>query len=778
MFSPGSTRFSLATAVLGALIVLGAIANFNFMLGVAKTAMLISGAIVLAAGCIGLALTMRGAQPRFSLAIAVFGALIALGAIANFNFMFGVAKTAMLISGAIVLAAGCVGLALTMRGAQPRPSAAAVPPAPPAAALEAIRRDVKGPAIGLLVTAILNWILIPLALLVLVPAAQSSVPGARPFLPIPLLVITPLVLCTFIVYAALKMMRLEARGAALVASVLAILVAPGNIIGLSLGVWALVVLCRREVRAAFAGDKTALASVLHTPARSHAVWPWVVATVMVAVGMLLLIPVVMITVPALARQSPRAEAVRRGRQAAEQAHSAAAQNQFRARMRQGEVELVGLSFHPSTNQPWWRPDGAPCREGPFGLRSHFSSPLEWMTREFVVRLTGLPADASGPVWKFDPPGGWAGGEVYVGEQPAPDLRGVSASLPKSASAVTVKVGIGMGAWEMVARQVPGGSSITGVGRQGSNWVVSFPKAESAEGGARILVVHTVKDWETRVLAVDKDGQEHPAPSSESSGTDAFTQITAKFPGLPLERVKEFQLQVRPYQWAEFQGVALYPKQPLAGRGVVTFGPTINRVIQSGETGTNLFLNLDTGQLLTPPEAMGALFKEEYLKRLSWEKASDPRAKRMREWLRTSGANLMVSGGQLWLARLEMREGVAINPPWTGTGRVGFDQTDPHVVAQQAEVFLKPLPTDNSIKIRLVQPGFDAQSNTRLDTFLFRTQEGTVGVLQILNTEDRPRGVRIRYKLVQTPSSAPASGFDGGPGGGMGVMQFRPYEYAL
>ena len=181
---------------------------------------------------------------------------------------------------------------------------------------------------------------------------------------------------------------------------------------------------------------------------------------------------------------------------------------------------------------------------------------------------------------------------------------------------------------------------------------------------------------------------------------------------------------------------------------INFGPTINRVIQSGETGTNLFLDLDTGRLLTPPEDICALFKEEYGQRVSWEKTSDPRAERMREWLRSSGANLMVSDGQLWLARLEMREGVAINPPWTGTGRVGFDQTDPNVVAKQAEVFLKPLQTNTVIPIRQLQPDFDAQSNTRLDTFLFRTREGTIGVLQILNTEDNPPGVRVRYKLVQ------------------------------
>ena len=201
----------------------------------------------------------------------------------------------------------------------------------------------------------------------------------------------------------------------------------------------------------------------------------------------------------------------------------------RGALSQGEIELVGISYHPSTNQPWWRPDGSPCPEGPFELRSSTSSATgESMTREFVIRLTGLPADASGPVWKLDR-GSWAGSLVYVGGQLVPDLQGISATVPKSARTVTVKVGVGMGAWETVANQVPGGSGMTGVSHQGSNWVVSFPKAEGGPGGARILVTHTVRDWETRVLAVDTDGKEHPATGSESSGTDAFTTSARSSP---------------------------------------------------------------------------------------------------------------------------------------------------------------------------------------------------------------------------------------------------------
>ena len=65
------------------------------------------------------------------------------------------------------------------------------------------------------------------------------------------LALTPLALCSFMIYAALKMMRLEGYWAAMVAGALAIFVTPGNIVGLPMGLWALLTLDRRAVRNAF-----------------------------------------------------------------------------------------------------------------------------------------------------------------------------------------------------------------------------------------------------------------------------------------------------------------------------------------------------------------------------------------------------------------------------------------------------------------------------------------------------------------------------------------------
>lgn len=114
--------------------------------------------------------------------------------------------------------------------------------------------SVRAPATGLIVTGVLNWILIPLTMAVVFWSFAAERPDASiHFLgsATQAICITSLVLCSFMIYAGLKMKQLESRGAAIAASIAAIVVSPGNIIGLPLGIWSLMTLGRPNVRAAF-----------------------------------------------------------------------------------------------------------------------------------------------------------------------------------------------------------------------------------------------------------------------------------------------------------------------------------------------------------------------------------------------------------------------------------------------------------------------------------------------------------------------------------------------
>ena len=106
-----------------------------------------------------------------------------------------------------------------------------------------------------MVAGIFNWILLSLAAPFI---AWYSLAQASPHLhgePSHIAIIglsVVFLISSLMIFTALKMKRLQAYGLAIAASILAIIISPGNLIGLPIGVWALVVLSQREVRAAFA----------------------------------------------------------------------------------------------------------------------------------------------------------------------------------------------------------------------------------------------------------------------------------------------------------------------------------------------------------------------------------------------------------------------------------------------------------------------------------------------------------------------------------------------
>ena len=176
---------------------------------------------------------------------------------------------------------------------------------------ESARRTVRAPAIGLLVTGLLNWVLVPVMAIVFmyIVSHAGGLPGA--FTAAILIVMG---VSTFMIVAALKMKALEAYGVAVAGSILAIAISPGNLIGLPIGIWALVTLTRTPVRAAFrtkpSGPMPELSPATVTPVLPSADrarrWFFTTATVvLIGFGVLVLIAIlgliVSLALPALSR---------------------------------------------------------------------------------------------------------------------------------------------------------------------------------------------------------------------------------------------------------------------------------------------------------------------------------------------------------------------------------------------------------------------------------------------------------------------------------------------
>jgi Protein kinase domain len=166
-------------------------------------------------------------------------------------------------------------------------SVPAQPPMAQAPGTAPVGAQVKWPALGLLATGILNWVLLPLALALLLPAvARHAAPMGPGRAMVLSLVITPFVLCSFLIYAALKMMRFEAYASSVAAGIIAMVVTPGNLLGFPVGIWALVVLSRPEVRAEFRRRGQIMLASGGPP---NARWPWVAAAAALVVLVALIV---------------------------------------------------------------------------------------------------------------------------------------------------------------------------------------------------------------------------------------------------------------------------------------------------------------------------------------------------------------------------------------------------------------------------------------------------------------------------------------------------------
>ena len=149
---------------------------------------------------------------------------------------------------------------------------------------------------------------------------------------------------------------------------------------------------------------------------------------------------------------------------------------------------------------------------------------------------------------------------------------------KDTADTTVRVGIAAGDWRTIAS-----GKHHGVYQHNGNIViVGAPTAQggplgifSMGTGIYIGLNYYVGEKEFRAIAVDKNNKMH---LSQQSGGRAKTMklwyTNAVFPGLSYEDLKEFQFQVRPYEWAEFRNVSLRPDVrsstgilPVSPRGV-------------------------------------------------------------------------------------------------------------------------------------------------------------------------------------------------------------------
>ena len=150
-----------------------------------------------------------------------------------------------------------------------------------------------------------------------------------------------------------------------------------------------------------------------------------------------------------------------------------------------------------------------------------------------------------------------------------------------------------------------------------------------------------------------------------------------------------------------------------------FGPTIEAVLPAPKTDTGTeILNLETGRALVQRDG-----------------DSNSRADAIMAGIRSNGLDISAS---VWSG---------------GAACITYDMTIVAVEekswdeATEEELLGNPALSPRHSPRRMLVLG-----NNQLDTYVFRTGEGTLGMLQLVGLSQRGQGVKIRYKLINPTNS--------------------------
>jgi hypothetical protein len=148
-----------------------------------------------------------------------------------------------------------------------------------------------------------------------------------------------------------------------------------------------------------------------------------------------------------------------------------------------------------------------------------------------------------------------------------------------------------------------------------------------------------------------------------------------------------------------------------------FGPVIEAVLPSRSETTVDILDLETGAALRQPSL-------EYF---------DSRADAIAGWIRSNGLDVSSS---LWPGRAAC---ITYDMTIVPVEAKCWNETSAEELFDNPSLAPVPHSPGRLLVLRNGQP----------DTYIFRTGEGTLGMLQLLGSDERTRGVKIRYKLIKS-----------------------------
>jgi beta-lactamase regulating signal transducer with metallopeptidase domain/protocatechuate 3,4-dioxygenase beta subunit len=235
-----------------------------------------------------------------------------------------------------------------------------------------------------------------------------------------------------------------------------------------------------------------------------------------------------------------------------------------------KVEILAIGNNSDWEKPerWWRPDGTPLVTAPFRVGGGSVSPSDDQSvRQFVMRVPGLPTNATVRWHVTNMVGGAYGGEVLLdGRESPPGYYSQVFCISKHQANFGLRVDVAVGDWNTVATTSPKGG---GIGLSHHGVIFSRPFTVSAPNlgeGTGVVITHDFVDTDVRAIAVDRDGKQHAASrTSITFTTNVLMQLD--FSGLKIGQVDHFEFQTRDFESVQFGEL---PAQPDLNRSAVEF----------------------------------------------------------------------------------------------------------------------------------------------------------------------------------------------------------------
>ena len=402
---------------------------------------------------------------------------------------------------------------------------------------------------------------------------------------------------------------------------------------------------------------------------------------------------------------------------------------FIANLPAAEIELMSIGDQPWTNTACWLPNGQLSTE-PFpqsgGSMSVWVAGMVTKKVAFWIHTSDTNDSISYPVCRLA--SGSSSGSTM--QRAGSSLGAVSLQLvccPTNAKTMNISLGVAGGPWETAAaldRHNNSGSSVAN-----GDWRASFNVVIGKSGETAVNCTYNKSaDWETRIVYVTDGGEIIPIQENSSHNSEAGAMLLIDSDDFA--HVKQFQLQRRKYQWAEFRNVSIQ----MGYRTRVSVVETYQRPVGTIESMDELKKAEPVFDTIIDAVVTNAFsFQTGGQRAFSWAdgKRLELSAGAMSDkfkFLSDHQVDLFTENGRT-LYGLDIR---LAPKPWTP--QISYEELDKQLQATSQYV---------------VHGMLSALSKPQTPSYWFETRTGIKGILQVTGFSSNPPGVKIRYKLIMS-----------------------------